>query len=49
MLQINVKEKENQKPMKQWFVGKASKILSTLQFELTFLKKKKKKKRNFHG
>ena len=33
MLQINVKEKENQKPMTQWFVWKASKMLSTLRFE----------------
>ena len=33
MLQINVKEKDNQKPMMQWFVWKASKMLSTLRFE----------------
>ena len=33
MLQVNVKEKNNQKPMTQWFVEKASKILSTLRFE----------------
>ena len=33
MLQINVKEKDNQKPMTQWFVWKASKMLSTLRFE----------------
>ena len=31
MLQINVKEKDNQKTMTQWFAGKASKILSTLR------------------
>ena len=45
MLQINVKERDNQKPMTQWFVGKASKILSTLRFELTIFFKK----RNFRG
>ena len=28
-----LKKKDNQKPMMQWFVGKASKILSTLRFE----------------
>ena len=33
MLQINLKEKDNQKPMTQWFLGKTSKILSTLWFE----------------
>ena len=33
MLQINVKEKDNQKPMTQCFVGKVNKILSTLRFE----------------
>ena len=40
MLQINVKENGRKKPMTQWFVGKASKILSTLQSEQTiFLRK----------
>ena len=33
MLQTNVKEKHNQKPMTQWFEGKVSEILSTLRFE----------------
>ena len=35
-----LKKKTEKKPMTQWFVGKASKILSTLQSEQTiFLRK----------
>ena len=41
MLRINVKEKDNQKPMTQRFVGKASQILSTLRFEKTILFKER--------
>ena len=33
MLQTNVKEKDNQKLMTQWFVRKGRKILSALWFE----------------
>ena len=39
-LQINVKEKDNEKPMTQWFVGKPSKILSTIRFEKTIVLRK---------